>query len=282
MYQQEIIIREDVVDEIIYAMPLKDIEDADSYIEDAEKMGVSVRIIPDWQIYSLMYSPDIATVNFEDFLGIPTMALKTTPTSQSALLVKALVDYISAGIALILLFPFFISVAIGIKVFSKGPVFFTQVRSGLNGRKFKIYKFRTMVADAESIREKLEHLNETDGPVFKIKKDPRIIPYIGTLLRKTGLDEIPQLINIIRGEMSLVGPRPPLPSEVDKYDRWQRRRLSMKPGLTCLWQIAPNRNDVSFEDWMKMDLKYIDSWSLSLDMRLLFLTVGTVIWGEGR
>lgn len=278
----EIILQEEVVDEVIFAMPLRKIDNADRYIDIVEKVGVSVRIIPDWQIHGLAYRPDIASVNFEDFLGIPTMALTTIPTSAGKLYVKSLMDYLFAGVALLLLFPFFIITAVAIKVFSKGPVFFTQTRSGLNGRQFKLFKFRTMVADAEKIREKITHLNETDGPVFKIKKDPRIIPYIGTFLRRSGLDELPQLINVMKGEMSLVGPRPPIPSEVEEYDRWQRRRLSMKPGLTCLWQICPDRNQVCFDDWMKMDLQYIDTWSLSLDLKILFSTVGVVFSGEGR
>ena len=271
-----------MVDELIFAMPLKKIEKADKYINRAEEMGVSVRIVPDWQIHSLMYRPGIASIQFEDFLGIPTMGLHTTPPNQGALLIKTAVDTVLASIGMTMLLPFFGFIAFAIKSSSKGPVFFKQERSGLNGRRFKVYKFRTMVADAEAKRTDLEALNETDGPVFKIRKDPRIIPYVGTILRKTGLDELPQLINVIRGEMSLVGPRPPIPSEVEEYDIWQRRRLSMKPGLTCLWQVAPDRNDISFNDWMKMDLQYIDNWSLSLDFKILFMTGRTVLGGEGR
>lgn len=145
-----------------------------------------------------------------------------------------------------------------------------------------VYKFRAMVADAEARRQELEALDEADGPVFKIKKDPRIIPFVGTLLRKASLDELPQLINILKGEMSLVGPRPPIPAEVEKYDIWQRRRLSMKPGLTCLWQITPNRNEVGFEEWMKMDLEYIDNWSLGLDLKIFLKTAQAVLMGAGR
>ena len=155
-------------------------------------------------------------------------------------------------------------------------------RCCLNGRRFMVYKFRTMVPDAEKRFDEVKALNEADGPVFKIKKDPRIIPYIGTLLRKTSLDELPQIINVMRGEMSLVGPRPPIPSEVDEYETWQRRRLSMKPGLTCVWQCAPKRNEIGFKDWMKMDLSYIDNWSLWLDLKILFQTVKVVFSGEGR
>ncbi|MCF8120543.1 MAG: sugar transferase [Deltaproteobacteria bacterium] len=139
-----------------------------------------------------------------------------------------------------------------------------------------------MVPDADKRLEELKALNEADGPAFKIKKDPRIIPYVGSLLRKTGLDELPQLINVFKGEMSLVGPRPPIPAEVEQYDVWQRRRLSMKPGLTCLWQCAPQRNDIGFNDWMKMDLRYIDNWSLWLDVKILFQTVRAVLSGAGR
>lgn len=143
-------------------------------------------------------------------------------------------------------------------------------------------KFRTMVADADKKRQELEGLNESDGPVFKIRNDPRIIPVIGHLLQKTSLDELPQLLNIFRGEMSLVGPRPPIPAEVVLYKPWQRRRLSMKPGLTCIWQTSPNRNDMSFNDWMKLDLEYIDNWSLMLDFKLLLKTIEVVLLGNGR
>lgn len=152
----------------------------------------------------------------------------------------------------------------------------------MNDRKFMLLKFRTMVADADKKRQELEGLNESDGPVFKIRNDPRIIPVIGHVLRKTCLDELPQLINIVRGEMSVVGPRPPIPSEVVQYKPWQRRRLSMKPGLTCIWQTSPNRNDISFNDWMKLDLEYIDNWSLWLDFKLLLKTVKVVLLGYGR
>jgi len=182
----------------------------------------------------------------------------------------------------ILLLPFFPIIAGLIKLSSRGPVFFRQKRCGLNGRKITVFKFRTMAADAEDRRGQLESLNELDGPVFKIKKDPRIIPFLGTFLRKTGLDELPQLLNVLKGEMSLVGPRPPIPEEVEKYDFWQRRRLSMKPGITCLWQCTPDRNDVCFHDWMNMDLQYIDNWSLMLDFKILCKTAVVVLTGQGR
>ncbi|MBN1144791.1 MAG: sugar transferase, partial [Bacteroidales bacterium] len=167
-----------------------------------------------------------------------------------------------------------------IKLTSKGPVIFKQERVGLRGRKFYIYKFRTMVQNAEALKAQLEALNESDGPTFKIKHDPRITT-IGRILRKTGLDELPQLFNVLRGEMSLIGPRPPLASEVEKYERWHLRRLSVKPGITCTWQIIPNRNEVVFDNWMKLDIQYIESWSVKKDLQLLFKTIKTVLYGTG-
>jgi exopolysaccharide biosynthesis polyprenyl glycosylphosphotransferase len=276
------ILLQHVVDELVFAMPLSKIKNADKCIALAEEMGVAVRILPDWQIHKLMYNPAIAHIRFQDFLGLPSMGLHSTPTDYGELIIKNAIDYLSAGIALLLSLPLFLIVAAAIKTASKGPVFFKQERCGLNGRKFMLYKFRTMTADAEIRRHELRSLNEADGPVFKIKNDPRIIPFVGTFLRKTSLDELPQLINVLRGEMTLVGPRPPIPSEVEEYDIWQRRRLSMKPGLTCIWQSTSNRNEVGFEDWMKMDLSYIDNWSLSLDMRILLKTATTVLTGAGR
>ena len=276
------ILLERVVDELVFAMPLAKINNADQCIAVAEEMGVAVRILPDWQIHKLMYNPAIAHVRFQDFLGLPTMGLHSTPTDYGELIIKNAIDYIFAGIAMLLALPLFLIIAAAIKTASKGPVFFKQERCGLNGRKFMVYKFRTMGADAEQRRQELRTLNEADGPVFKIKDDPRIIPFVGTFLRKTSLDELPQLINVLRGEMTLVGPRPPIPSEVEEYDIWQRRRLSMKPGLTCIWQSTSNRNEVGFEDWMKMDLSYIDNWSLGLDLRILLKTAAVVLTGAGR
>lgn len=277
-------LKDNVVDELIFAIPLKIIKNPDKYFIIAEEMGVSVRIIPDWQLYYPMYEPNIATIRFEDFVHTPTMILDVTKPSDASLLIKSALDYLAAAILLLFLLPFFVLSGLLIKISSKGPVFFKQNRLGLHGRVFKVYKFRTMVENAEKLKEelRLEEYNEAEGPVFKIKNDPRIVPYIGTFLRKTNLDELPQLINVLRGEMSLVGPRPPIPSEVNDYEIWQRRRLSMKPGITCLWQIAPSRNDILFEEWMKLDLKYIDNWSLWLDFKILVLTARTVILGTGR
>jgi len=276
------ILQREVVDEIIFTIPLNLIDSAAKHIATAEELGVSVRIIPDWQIHRLMYKPGNARIQIEDFLGIPTMSFTSSPVEKGEILIKNVLDYLCAVILFVVCLPFFLIISILIKISSKGPIFFKQERCGLNGRKFMVYKFRTMLGDAEKQREILDIYNESDGPVFKISKDPRIMPYLGTFLRKTGFDELPQLINILKGEMSLVGPRPPIPSEVENYDFWQRRRLSMKPGITCLWQCSPKRNDIRFKDWMKLDLKYIDNWSLKLDFQILFRTALVVFTGQGR
>lgn len=275
-------LRHNIVDELIFAMPLKIIKKGDRYLALAEGMGIKVRIIPDWEIHYLMYRPNIATIHFESFLGVYNMTLQSTPINEGTVLLKTIFDYLTALVLSFLLLPVFAAIAVAIKLTSQGPVFYTQERLGMNCRKFKFYKFRTMVNNADEVRKGLEDRNEMDGPVFKIKDDPRIIPGIGNFLRKTSLDELPQLFNVLKGEMCLVGPRPPIPKEVDEYSVWHRRRLSMKPGMTCLWQIAPNRNDLSFDEWMKLDLKYIDTWSLFNDIKILFLTARAVVTRSGR
>jgi len=179
----------------------------------------------------------------------------------------------------IFLSPVFFVIAMLIKM-DGGPVFFLQKRMGLNGRRFACIKFRTMVVDAERMQASLMSQNEQEGPVFKIKKDPRITK-IGRVLRKTSLDELPQFFNVLQGNMSIVGPRPPIPSEVKLYKRWQTRRLSMKPGITCIWQVS-GRNNIPFEQWMKLDMQYIDSWSLKLDFIILLKTIKVVFTGDGQ
>ena len=271
-----------VIDELIFAMPLEEIEYADKYIAIAKDIGVSVRIIPDWPLHYFTYHSQVVTIGFEEFMGIPSMHISTTTPYYAKLMIKGMIDYTTAALALIVLSPLFFAIALMIRVSSRGPVFFSQLRYGVNGRVINVHKFRTMRQDAERKLDQLMALNEADGPVFKMKKDPRIIPYVGTFLRKTGVDELPQLFNILKGEMSLVGPRPPIPGEVSRYELWQRRRLSMKPGITCIWQISPNRNDISFEEWMEKDLEYIDNWSLWLDIKIIFKTLRVMLTGEGR
>ncbi|WP_027715499.1 sugar transferase [Desulfuromonas sp. TF] len=274
------ILLEQTVDEVVFAMPLQVIDNVADYFIFAEEQGLSVRVLPDWQIPQMMYQPKIASVFVQNFVGIPTLVLSSVPRKEFSLLVKAILDRSLTLAGLLVLSPLLVLIAVSVKVSSKGPVFFRQERCGLNGRKFILYKFRTMVPEAEKLKGRLLAANEMDGPVFKIKNDPRVTP-LGKILRRTSMDELPQLINVLRGEMSLVGPRPPLPSEVKEYKHWQLRRLSMKPGLTCIWQVS-GRNDVGFEEWMRMDLEYIDRWSLLLDFKLLLKTVQVVILGTGR
>ena len=275
-------IMNNVVDEVIFAMPLYQIDNIEAYIQLIELMGIKVRIFPDWHIHSLFYEPRVAQIYFDELNGIPSMVLSSTSTRQHDLLIKFFADYLFSGFILLVLSPILLIVSLMIKISSAGPVLFKQERVGLNGRKFQVYKFRTMVKDAEEKLLKLKTLNESDGPTFKIKNDPRIIPFIGKFLRKSSLDELPQLLNVVKGEMSLIGPRPPLCSEVSQYNIWHRRRLSMKPGITCLWQIQPDRNDMSFDQWMDLDLEYIDTWSLKLDMKIFFKTIFVMLSGHGR
>ena len=278
----EDILKEYVIDEIVISSPVNHIRNFDKCLSLCEESGATIRFMPDFDIAREEFQPKIGTINFQYFCDLPALTLSSTPKENDTILLKYFLDYILSAVILLLCLPTFLIISLAIKLVSKGPVFFTQTRTGLYGRTFKMYKFRTMVENAENIKNEIETLNESDGPVFKIKNDPRIIPYIGEFLRKTGLDELPQLFNVLRGEMSLVGPRPPIPAEVEKYDFWQRRRLSMKPGISCLWQIHPNRNDISFTDWMKMDLEYIDAWSFTMDIKILIRTVFTLIRAEGR
>ena len=194
--------------------------------------------------------------------------------------VKRLFDILASASALWVLTPLFLGVALIIKLTSRGPVFFRQVRVGLHGKQFNMLKFRSMVTNAEELKEKLAAQNEMGGgPAFKMKNDPRVT-WIGRFIRKYSIDELPQLINVLRGEMTIVGPRPPVPKEVAQYKSWQRRRLSVRPGLTSIWQVS-GRNQISFEEWMYLDMQYIDTWSLSRDLRLIFKTVPIVITGKG-
>jgi len=184
-----------------------------------------------------------------------------------------------ASLLLMVLSPVLVAIAIAIKLDSPGPVLFRQLRCGLHGRTFTFLKFRSMRVDAEALKKQLAPYNEMDGPAFKMTNDPRVTP-LGRFLRRTSLDELPQLWNIIRGDMSIVGPRPAVLEEVRQYEPWQRRRLSMKPGLTCLWQVN-GRNELTFEEWMRLDLEYIDNWSLWLDVKIALKTIPAVLFGRG-
>jgi exopolysaccharide biosynthesis polyprenyl glycosylphosphotransferase len=261
------------IDELIVVADRETLDDFNETFLLCEELGVTARVVLNFFPHS------IARMQLHEFEGFPLLSFSTTPTNEALLFIRRVMDLI---LTFILAIPASIIIGVSamlIKLTSPGLVLFRQERCGLNGRLFTMYKLRTMIDNAEQTRVELEALNEMDGPVFKSSRDPRITP-VGKVLRRFSIDELPQLYNVLRGEMSLVGPRPPLPQEVARYERWQRRRLSMKPGLTCLWQIS-GRNEVSFQDWMKLDLTYIDNWSLLLDLKILLKTVPIVLLGRG-
>jgi exopolysaccharide biosynthesis polyprenyl glycosylphosphotransferase len=213
---------------------------------------------------------------------LPVVAATITPQprSRTSLVLKRSIDVIGSAIGLLLFAPVFLILIVLVNITSRGPVFFVQDRCGLGGRVFRFYKFRTMVADAEQRKAELVHLNEIRGPVFKITRDPRITK-LGALLRKTSLDELPQLWNVLKGDMSLVGPRPPLPEEVERYDTRQAQRLSVMPGLTGLWQVSGRASIPDFDKWIELDLEYAKRWSLLLDFRILLKTIVVVVLARG-
>lgn len=263
----------EVVDEVVLSVTTRQIGDLEEVILRCQELGVRVRL-------ALRPFPHLQPrVEVEALNGVPLLTFATTPTSPLALFTKRVIDVGVAAVALLVtaaLWPF---LALAIKLSSRGPVLYRQERCGLRGRRFELLKFRTMVEGADRMQPELAHLNVMDGPVFKAPDDPRITG-VGRWLRRWSLDELPQVVNVLKGDMALVGPRPPLPDEVVRYEPWQRRRLAMKPGLTCLWQVS-GRSEVDFATWMAMDLAYIDQWSLWLDFKILALTVPAVLGGRG-
>lgn len=263
------------VDECIYARASLGTNDLQQLLDICADYGVTFRLSSSFMNRITAHS----YVRYMD--NTPLLTIDTTERDLLPLAIKRLADIGMSLSVIVCGLPIFALIAAAIKLDSRGPVFFRQPRSGLKGKVFRVFKFRTMVADAESQRAALDSQNEMDGPVFKIENDPRITR-VGHWLRKTGVDEFPQFLNVFLGQMSVVGPRPPLPSEVAQYERWQRRRLTMKPGITCIWQTSPNRNDISFDEWMRMDLDYIDNWKLSLDVVLIAKTVRTMLRADGK
>jgi exopolysaccharide biosynthesis polyprenyl glycosylphosphotransferase len=264
------------VDEIVFVPARRSLEELAPYFEQCEEMGIRTRLSLNF------FRHTIARPVLDSFEDVPVVTYSPTLEINTALLFKYAFDRIAAFLLLIALSPVFVAAIILSKLTSDSwsdPVFYGQTRCGLNGKLFTCWKFRSMRVNADSELERLRDKNEMEGPVFKIKEDPRITR-LGRILRKTSIDEFPQIWNVLRGDMSLVGPRPPIPAEVAKYDRWQRRRLSMKPGITCLWQVN-GRNRLPFDTWMKLDLEYIDNWSLVLDFRILCKTVYVVATGYG-
>jgi exopolysaccharide biosynthesis polyprenyl glycosylphosphotransferase len=266
------ILRQHVVDEIIFAVGSESLADLEEVFLLCDEEGVRTRVAVD-------FFPHVnSTVSLDRFGSTPLLTFTAAPYDEIRLLVKRAIDIAIAAAGLVVLAPFIAVIAILIRLTSPGPVIFRQVRCGLNGRRFLFYKFRSMCQNAEELRPALEHLNIRET-AFKIPHDPRLTS-IGRYLRKFSIDEWPQLWNVLRGDMSLVGPRPAVPSEVERYQRWQRRRLRMRPGLTCLWAIS-GRDNVDFETWMKLDMQYIDNWSLALDWKILLRTIPHVLIGHG-
>ncbi|MDD2703454.1 MAG: sugar transferase, partial [Candidatus Omnitrophica bacterium] len=268
------VIHNKVVDHVVFVVPRMWFDKIAGLITFCETEGIPVSLAVD------MYDLKISRAKQTDLYGFPLLTFDSTPDKLWHLLVKRALDIVLSGMSLLVLAPFFAVIAVLIKRGSPGPVFFTQERCGLNGRIFTMYKFRTMVQDAETRLEELRGDNEMTGPAFKMSNDPRVTG-IGMILRKFSIDEFPQLWNVFKGVMSLVGPRPPLPAEVVKYDNWQRRRLSMQPGLTCLWQIRGRNAITDFDEWMRLDLEYIDNWSLMLDFKIILKTIPVVLLGKG-
>ncbi|WP_282039761.1 sugar transferase [Saccharicrinis aurantiacus] len=268
------ILEQKTIDELILIEDGMNVEAIERLIFSCSEVGVTFRM------YSPLFNKLKSKAHIHHYSTMPLLTIANTPMDYLAMRIKAVADFMTSFTIIILASPVFVIISLLIMFTSKGPVFFKQKRVGLRGRKFYAYKFRTMVTNAEELKKKLMEDNEMDGPVFKMKNDPRITS-IGKFLRKTSLDELPQFFNVLLGDMSIVGPRPPVPQEVKEYERWQLRRLSMKPGITCTWQVS-GRNNISFEEWMKMDLDYIDNWSLKLDFVIFLKTIRTMVRADGH
>jgi exopolysaccharide biosynthesis polyprenyl glycosylphosphotransferase len=266
------ILRTRIVDEIVVALPLSKAASLAGLLESAAQSGVNLRLLvdPAFQAWQVQADP---------LGGLPTLSLSQGESAPYRRMFKAALDLAGSLLLIAVLSPLLLLVALAIRLSMGGPVLFLQKRAGRNGRAFFLYKFRTMVADARAQQEKLGAKNQMSGPVFKLARDPRITP-LGRFLRKYSLDELPQLLNVLRGEISLVGPRPLAMYEARKVPAWAWRRFSVKPGITCLWQIS-GRNQIDFKDWMKLDLDYVDHWSLGLDFTILLKTPAAVLSSKG-
>jgi len=267
------IFHRDAIDEVIFVVPRSRLNALQGAIDDCETEGVSVTVAVD------LFDTKLARSSVTELEGLPLLHFRTTHAKEWELLIKRFFDFAASGLGILALSPLFLIMAILIKATSRGPVFFRQDRLGLAGRKFTLYKFRTMRLGAHDVLSDVTDLNSMTTPEFRAKKTRWITP-IGRFMRKFSIDELPQLFNVFIGHMSIVGPRPTVPDEVEKYKDWQRRRFSMKPGITCLWQVNW-RNNIAFEDWMKLDLEYLDNWSLWLDAKILLKTVPVVLFGIG-
>jgi exopolysaccharide biosynthesis polyprenyl glycosylphosphotransferase len=266
------VLRSQVIDEIIFAVDSRLLADLEEVFLFCDEEGVRTRVAVD-------FFPHVnSEVYLDRFAGAPLLTFAAAPHDEMRLVFKRMIDVLLAGAALVLLAPLMVLTVLLIRLTSPGPAIFRQVRCGLNGRRFVFYKFRSMCQNAEELKAALAHLNQKEL-AFKIPNDPRLTP-VGRWLRKFSVDEWPQLWNVLKGDMSLVGPRPAIPEEVEQYKRWQRRRLRMRPGLTCLWALA-GRDRLDFDTWMKLDMQYIDNWSLALDWKIILRTIPKVLTGKG-
>jgi exopolysaccharide biosynthesis polyprenyl glycosylphosphotransferase len=267
------ILHNDAVDEIVFVVPRSRLSHVERALHDCETEGVVTTITVD------LFDMQIAKSAVSEIDGLPLLRFQTTKINEWQLLVKRFIDIAISGLVIVLLGPLLVFISMLIKSTSPGPIFFKQQRLGLHGRKFTLFKFRTMRQGAHDVLSKITDVAEMDTPEFRAKKTQWITP-LGRIMRKFSLDELPQFFNVFMGHMSLIGPRPTVPDEVEKYKAWQRRRFSMKPGITCLWQVN-GRNNIGFEDWMKLDLEYLDNWSLWLDIKIMIKTVPVVLFGIG-
>jgi len=266
------LLRRQVVDDVVFAVEPARLSGLENILLECDQQGVRTRILAD-------FFPHVNSEMYLERLGsFPLLTFAAAPHDEIRLMIKRAIDVVVAASALIILAPFMLAVALLVRLTSPGPAIFRQVRCGLNGRRFVCYKFRSMCANAEQLKPQLAHLSRKDV-AFKIPNDPRLTP-LGRWLRKFSIDEWPQLWNVLKGDMSLVGPRPAVPEEVEKYQLWQRRRLRMRPGMTCLWALQ-GRDHLDFDTWMRKDLEYIDNWSLALDLKIMLLTIPHVLMGKG-
>ena len=268
-----LVIRSMQVDEVIIALPANMHQQSIKSVRLCEKLGASFKLVPD------LYELSLSRIDMEAIEGIPLIGIKQVSLNTVQRVITRLVDVLLSAIILIFGSPFWLCICLAIRLNSAGTPIFKQTRIGLNGRPFKVYKFRSMYKNADQMLTKLWQQNEAQGPLFKMRDDPRITP-VGKFLRRTSIDEFPQIINVLRGEMSLVGPRPPLPSEVAQYEEWQKGRLAIKPGMTGLWQVR-GRSNLSFDEGVLMDLYYIENWSLRLYFQILFRTIPAVLFSQG-
>jgi len=275
MEQLNSVIANHAIDEVLVALPMDKYGSlVETIVHECEEQGIIVRV------RTGMSRLQFARSSVDELEGVPVMTFQSGPVDSWQLIMKRVIDILGSVALLVALAPLFALVMLLIRLESHGSIFFAQERIGLNKRRFRMLKFRTMVDGADRLQHMLEDLNEADGPVFKIKKDPRITR-VGKILRRFSIDEFPQLINVLLGDMSLVGPRPLPVRDVERIDiRWQKRRFSIKPGLTCLWQVS-GRSEIGFNEWVRLDLDYIDRWSLGLDLLILLKTIPAVFKGPG-